>query len=60
MDAVPLEPLLTVSDVARLLRISRSEVYLLVQTGKLAAADVPYRKTLFRPTDIASLMAGAS
>ena len=59
MKAFPdLEPLLTVDDVAKLLRISRASVYNLVRTGDLKTVRIGnLRKTRFRKRDIEDLVA---
>ena len=46
-----LEPLMSIEDVARLLRVSESSVYRLVRSGALARVKVGGR-TLFEPTAV--------
>jgi excisionase family DNA binding protein len=58
MKALPeLQPLLTVDDVAKLLRISRASVYNLVKTGDLKPVRIgSLRKTRFRRRDVQELL----
>jgi excisionase family DNA binding protein len=51
-----LDPLLTVDDVARILRISRASVYTLVASGDLRPVRLPLRKTRFRRSDVEDLI----
>src|SRR5690348_337407 len=51
-----LEPLLSIDDVARLLRVSESSVYRLVRSGDLARVKVGGR-TLFEPRAVRDLIA---
>jgi excisionase family DNA binding protein len=57
---VPIEPLLTPTDVARILGCSRGEVYLLVNRGELTPVPLPMRKTRFRRSDIEALIEGVT
>ena len=52
-----LEPLLSIEEVSRLLRISESSVYRLVRGGELARVKVGNR-TLFEPATVRSFIAG--
>ena len=56
----PIEPLLTVQDVAEILKVSRATVYGLVKSGQLHTVDLGLRKTRFRRHDIAKLVEGES
>ena len=56
MRAPSLEPLLTVADVQRVLRIGRSQVYRLIAAEDLPSVRVGARLR-FRPTDIAAYLA---
>jgi len=51
-----LEPLLSIDDVARLLRVSESSVYRLVRSGELARVKVGGR-TLFEPRAVRAFIA---
>jgi excisionase family DNA binding protein len=55
-DSEHLEPLLTVGDVAALLRVSKGTVYGLVRSGDLSPVPLPIRKTRFRRADVMSLL----
>lgn len=55
MMATPTEtlvPLLTVADVAEILKVSRATVYSLVKDGRLRPVDLGLRKTRFRRADV--------
>jgi excisionase family DNA binding protein len=56
-DLKGLEPLLSIDDVARLLRVSESSVYRLVRNGELARVKVGGR-TLFEPKTVRAFIAG--
>jgi excisionase family DNA binding protein len=51
-----LEPLLSIDDVARLLRVSESSVYRLVRSGELPRVKVGGR-TLFEPRAVRNFIA---
>ena len=53
---LPIEPLLTVEDVAGILKVSRATVYSLVKDGSLPTVEIGVRKTRFRRADIAALV----
>lgn len=55
-EALPIEPLLTVSDVAAILQVSRAAVYALVAAEKLPTVDVGLRKTRFRRRDVLAFL----
>ncbi len=48
----PIQPLLSVQDVAEILGVSRAAVYSLVKIGQLVTVDIGLRKTRFRKADI--------
>jgi excisionase family DNA binding protein len=48
--------LLTVSEVAEVLRISKAEVYVLVAGGHIRKAALPYRKTLILRSELERLV----
>jgi excisionase family DNA binding protein len=56
MLTAPLEPLLTVADVAAICRVSRATVYAWVAAGQLKPVDLPARKTRFRRRDVAAFL----
>jgi excisionase family DNA binding protein len=53
-----LEPLLSINEVAKVLRISESSVYRLVRSGELVRVKVGGR-TLFEPEAVRRLIAGS-
>ena len=58
-ETAPLEPLLSVSEVRRILRISESGVYRLVRSGELSTVRIGGR-TLFAPQSVRELIASRS
>jgi excisionase family DNA binding protein len=51
-ETPPIEPLLSVADVAEILQVSKATVYALVKDGRLRPVDIGVRKTRFRRTDV--------
>jgi excisionase family DNA binding protein len=58
-QATPLEPLLSIGDVAEILRISESGVYRLMRSEDLPAIRIGGR-TLFSPDSVRALIAARS
>jgi hypothetical protein len=56
----PLEPLLTVGEVERILRCSSSVIDLLVRRGELTPVPLPMRGRRFRREDIEALIEGSA
>jgi excisionase family DNA binding protein len=54
----PIERLLTVEDVARILGVSRAAVYAMVSRGDLTPVPLPLRKTRFARDTIERLLRG--
>jgi excisionase family DNA binding protein len=53
-----IEPLLTVDDVAKILRCSRAQVYALVGEGFLRRVPLPYRATRITRSEVERLLRG--
>ena len=53
-----IEPLLTVGDVAEILRCSRGQVYAMATEGALAKTPLPYRTTRFTREEVERLLRG--
>jgi excisionase family DNA binding protein len=56
--SLPIEPLLTVDEVAKILKCSRAQVYALVAERSLQKAPLPYRTTRFSRNEIERLLRG--
>jgi excisionase family DNA binding protein len=56
--AQAIEPLLTVADVAQILKCSRAQVYAMVAEASLAKAPLPYRTTRFTRDEVERLLRG--